>query len=307
MSDERETEQAGAPIEPDETTETQVQAAVGRATEQATDGTDLASSGAPGDGTAPTAATSERPVIAPVVDAPSAGEVESPSDIFVSQPPISAPPAAAVTASVISEQVATPAHDGEIRIDANHPMAALYMQSPMPPEIKGNRAAGALIALLATVAFAAIYAGALALWQAPNFPPSTYLNEGLLPWVLNWGFVAASIGFFISLVLLVLVSGRAGWWAYVLGGLPVAVLVWGFTLAGYALSLRLEGEKLDWSVLGLLGDLGLFVPVIAAALVAREVTIWFGAWIGARGRKVTKQNADALAEYEDALAEVQAK
>ncbi len=48
-------------------------------------------------------------------------------------------------------------------------------------------------------------------------------------------------------------------------------------------------------------------PVVAAVLVAREVTVWFGAWIGTRGRRITRANADAIAEYEAALAEVQAK
>jgi hypothetical protein len=176
-----------------------------------------------------------------------------------------------------------PVRDGEIRIGADHPMAALYMQTPMPPEIKGNRGAGVLIALLGALGFAVVYAGVLALWLAPTFPPSTFLSEGLLPWLTSWVFVAAVGAFFVGLALLVLVLGRAGWWAYVLGGF------------------LLEGLR------ALFNTIGTTVPVLGAAIVAREATVWFGAWIGARGRRVKRRNADALAEYEVALAEVQAK
>jgi hypothetical protein len=37
---------------------------------------------------------------------------------------------------------------------------------------------------------------------------------------------------------------------------------------------------------------------IAAGVVAREVPIWFGAWIAARGRKVTARNIEARQEYD---------
>jgi hypothetical protein len=209
-----------------------------------------------------------------------------------------------------------PVRDGEIRIGADHPMAALYMQTPMPPEIKGNRGAGVLIALLGALGFAVVYAGVLALWLAPTFPPSTFLSEGLLPWLTSWVFVAAVGAFFVGLALLVLVLGRAGWWAYVLGGFLVGVLVW----FAAALAGALTGGP--WSSAGdvapgftfdleglraLFNTIGTTVPVLGAAIVAREATVWFGAWIGARGRRVKRRNADALAEYEVALAEVQAK
>lgn len=47
--------------------------------------------------------------------------------------------------------------------------------------------------------------------------------------------------------------------------------------------------------------------MLIAGIVAREVSVWFGAWIGARGRKMKRLNAEAITEYETALAEVQAK
>lgn len=283
---------------------------------------------------------SERPVIAAATEPPSAGKLETAEEIFAAHPgranaepretaatEVAAAAAAATerpaaTTSLSEEGLAAvsarasesasdaglpPVRDGEIRISADHPMAALYMQSPMPPEIKGNRGAGLLIALLATIGFALVYAGVLALWLAPTFPPSTFLDQGLLPWIMNWGFAAAAIGFFVGFALLVLIVGRAGWWSYVLGGLLVAAFTWAVAIVGFALDERFSGMTVSLQPLNLLSEYGLFFPVIAAGLVAREVSVWFGAWIGARGRKVKRQNAQALAEYETALAEVQAK
>lgn len=327
MSEERDTPAAGAPVEDDEATHTQVQAAVERASVAG--------------GTAPAASdeTLERPVIAPVSDPPSAGQGPSAAEIFAATATASA--ASTATARADGAGAAAPAvtptepapttgagaaelrerleadaaeppselgppRDGEIRISADHPMAALYMQTPMPPELKGNRGAGVLIALVATLGFALVYAGVLALWIAPLFPPSTFLTEGLVPLLLSWGFIAAVAGFFVALVILVLIAGRAGWWAYVLGGLLVAVLVWAATLGGVALDARFAGDLSGFNPARIVEEFGLSVPVIAAALVAREATVWFGAWIGARGRKVTRRNAEAVAEYESALAEVQA-
>ncbi len=337
MSEDR--EQAGSPVEQAETTDTQVLAAVERAAEVAPapaedttphDSSAVVTSGEE-DSSANSLHTAERPVIVASTEPPSAGKLETAEEIFAAHPPrvgglgdapagVPAPaddavilvaespeaPVEIVTAQVASAEL-PPARDGEIRISSDHPMAALYMQSPMPPEVKGNRGAGVLIALLSTVAFALVYAGVLSLWLAPSYPPSTFLNEGLLPWILNWGFAAAVLGFFVGLALLVLIVGRAGWWAYVLGGLLVAILTWAVTLLGFALDARLGGDRVILQPLSLLKEYGLVFPVLAAGIVGREVTVWFGAWIGARGRKVKRQNAEAIAEYETALAEVQAK
>ena len=206
----------------------------------------------------------------------------------------------------------SPVRDGEIRISADHPMAALYMQTPLPPDLKGNRGAGVLISLLATVGYAVVSAGALALWLAPQFPPSQFV-DAFLPWLLSWGFIASTVAFFVGLVLLVLIVGKAGWWAYVLGGFLVAVLVWAAAVVGYAVHFHelargtSEAKVFSWDLLQLVGDYGLLVPTIIAGLVAREATIWFGAWIGSRGRRVRARNAAAIADYEVAVAEAQAK
>lgn len=213
----------------------------------------------------------------------------------------------------------TPVRDGEIRISADHPMAALYMQTPMPPDLKGNRGAGILITLLATLGFAVLYAGLIAIMLAPSFPPSTFLSEGLLPWVTSWGFIAGVSAFFVGLSVLVLIFGRAGWWAYVLFSLFVGIAVWTASTAVFALTgdpastvaeyAKAVGQPVgEWrTTLAISKSIAFGLPTLGAAVLAREVAVWFGAWIGARGRKVTGNNAALLAEYEVALGEVKAQ
>ncbi|MFT4233187.1 MAG: hypothetical protein QM606_10490 [Leucobacter sp.] len=201
--------------------------------------------------------------------------------------------------------VDSPVRDGEIRLSADHPMAALYMQTPAPPEVKGNRGAGILISVLGALGFALVYAGVLALWLSPSLAPSQFV-DGLLQYALSWGFVAAALAFLVGLVVLVLIMGRAGWWAYVLGGFFVGALVWAAATVGYAAAAEGFGALFERAPVELAQKFGLAVPAIAAGLVAREVTVWFGAWIGSRGRRMKRRNAEALAEYEAALAEAQA-
>lgn len=199
-----------------------------------------------------------------------------------------------------------PIRDGEIRIAADHPMAALYMQSPMPPEIRGNRAAGVLIALLATLGFALVCAGIVALWLAPTLAPSQFV-AGLTESLFAWSFIAATIAFFVGLAVLVLIVGRAGWWAYVLGGFLVGVVVWAATTTGLVVDALGWRALIDLAPTALIEKFGVTVPAIAAGVIAREATVWFGAWIGSRGRRMKQRNAEELAAYESALAEVQAK
>lgn len=207
----------------------------------------------------------------------------------------------------------TPARDGEIRISSDHPMAGFYTQTPLPPDVKGNRGAGILISLLATIGFSALLAGVMLAEFGITINPARAVDL-FFGDNLHWVFFAAVGTFFVALVLLVVLVGRAGWWAYVLGGFIVAVLVWLAT----TLTLSAVADGIQKTIGGLPGQsgssfgellrvYGLSLPAIAAGVLAREVTVWFGAWIGARGRKMKVRNAVALAEYEEALAEAQVK
>ncbi|GAA1783953.1 hypothetical protein [Leucobacter iarius] len=328
MSEERETLPAGSPVEETETNPAEVDAAIARATEG---GAPAASDAAPVEAGTGTDAEAGESSAAPVADADAAEaelehrreaslvdtqlDLERPEPRPVIAPAVDELPSAAASKTEASDlSDLGPERDGEIRISADHPMAALYVQTPMPPEIRGNRGAGVLIALVATVGFALVYAGVLALWIAPSFPPSTYFSEGLVPLLTSWAFIAATAAFFVGLVIVVLVVGRAGWWAYVLGGFFVALLVWAATVVGLRLvldsNLTVQGPLWQqpvgdpgWNPVELVRSLGFSVPALAAALVAREATVWFGAWIGSRGRRVTARNRAAIDEYETALEE----
>lgn len=304
--------EAGAPVSENEPTDTEVREALDRANGLAAEqpASDVS---AAGDATE----TPAEPVTVPAVEEPAPTIALSAEDFVTDAPPAERPTIAesqdlpsAGPAPVAPSAAAAPAGGGML-IAPDHPMAALYMQTPMPPDIKGNRGAGLLISLLATVAFALVYAGVMALWLAPTYPPSAFFTDGLLPWLISWPFIAAVAAFFVGMALIVLIVGRAGWWAYVLGGFLVAVLVWVAFIGASALFGSPEGAAADLrpvgsGLFGLVDAVGLSVPAIAAAVVAREATVWFGAWIGGRGRRVTRRNAETIAEYEKSLAEAQA-
>lgn len=323
----------GAPVEETEASETEVLEAVERATSAPAEPVSPASEPeAPvaETTTADSAAVAEpgAPVASDATVSGSGASAEAPADPGVGLTPEIAEEARRQAISEVDTQldidmgagasdptlglddlpsaVSEPTRDGEIRISSDHPMAALYMQSPMPPEIRGNRGAGVLIALLATVGFAVVSAGIVALWLAPTLAPSQFVG-GLTGTLLAWSFVAATIAFFVGLAALVLIVGRAGWWAYVLGGFFVGALVWAAATAGLVVDALGWRALIDLPPAALIEQFGITVPAIAAGIIARETSVWFGAWIGSRGKRMKQRNAEELAAYEAALAEVQAK
>lgn len=216
------------------------------------------------------------------------GNVEMPSAFDEAQIPPTAPPVA--PAPVVT---------------ADHPMAALYMQQPDPPVMKSNRVGGLLISLLATVGFSVVYAGLLALWLSPKFPPSTFLQEGLYPYLVSLGFVIPCAAFFVSMLILVMIFNRAGWWVYAVLGFFVAGIVWVSAGVGYAMSPQLlDGATGAEHNIARYLEFALTIPALFAALAGREVAVWFGAWIGARGRRCKLKNKAAQQEYEQKLADL---
>lgn len=244
----------------------------------------------------------EMPSAASEVAAPQPTTPFANTETFATQETVASPNVQGAPA--FPQQAAQP-----ITIEPDHPMAPLYFQQPNPPNLKANRLAGILISLLGTLVFAVIYAGLLALWRAQYFPPSRFIDEGILPYVSSLGFILPVIAFFVGMVILVLIFNRAGWWVYVIFGFLVAALVWGTAGAGYSLSPQLADAG-DLAVeyglsLEHIASFALTIPGIMAGLTAREVAVWFGAWIGARGRRIKRRNAEAMQEYETKLQELQ--
>lgn len=178
----------------------------------------------------------------------------------------------------------------------------VYVTAPTPPKVLGNRAAGILIGLIATAVFGAVYALIAFFISAAGAATVADATARFTDFLVLPVFYVPVIFFFLAFALLVAVLNRAGWWAYVLGGFLVAVVVYFSYIGGALLAVQ------AWNLTA--AEAARFVSTqwlnpgaIAAAIVAREVPIWFGAWISRRGRSVTAKNIAAKADYERQLAE----
>lgn len=239
----------------------------------------------------------------PVEPLPSAApEAEAPEPPSVPSEDAFAVAIGGATAASVATQAAETS-PAMIQVPADHPMAQFYADTPEAPQFRGNRGAGVLISLVAGVGFAVLFAGIIAALLAPSLTMSQF-SVTIVEYLLSLAFLVPVAVFVIAMILLVLVANRAGWWAYVLGGFLVGIAVWASAVAGLILSPDLSGFTRQEGLLNLTAIM-LFPLPILAGVAARETSVWFGAWIGARGRKMRAQNAAALEEYEAALAESQ--
>lgn len=177
----------------------------------------------------------------------------------------------------------------------------IYVQAPTPPRNRSNRGFGILVALLATVVYAALYALVtfiMASVATSVVDAATRFGEFAVQPV----FYVPVIFFFLALAVLIAFVNRGGWWAYVLVGFFVAVVVYFSFIGGGLLTVQVWNFTPD-EASRFVGTQWLQPSAIAAAVIAREVTIWAGAWIARRGRKVTARNIEASQEHERVLAE----
>ena len=170
----------------------------------------------------------------------------------------------------------------------------VYVSAPPEPKKKGARGVGTLVVLLGAVIFAAVYAALVLLVSiiAPPVSAGAMLQYFAAP--IYW---VPVIVFALSYQLLVIIVNRAGWWAHVLGGFIVAVLVY-VSFIGAALIMA-GAVGAEASVVGSIVLAQLTSPLgFAAAIAAREVPIWVGGLVAKRGRTVTARNAEARAAYQ---------
>ena len=175
-----------------------------------------------------------------------------------------------------------------------------FVQAPVPPKKKGNRGIGSIIALVSVIGFAVLYAliaaGIIAIQQPQR------VNEVFPDFLINPRFWVPAIIFVVAFVLVVLLANRASWWAYVLGSLLVGALVYFGTIGAAVLSANVF-TLTPAEATQLIGRAATDPFIIAAGLVAREVSLWTGAAISARGRRVKARNVSARDDYERAAAE----
>ncbi|MDJ0334134.1 hypothetical protein QMG83_02735 [Salinibacterium sp. G-O1] len=215
-------------------------------------------------------------------------------------------------ASVVEPEVARPtvtepvvATDDPAAVRTEDPTVAapqqvVYVQTPAAPRKLGNRGIGTLIALLSALIFGALLAVITAVIQ--------YANSGRF----DFGFLSQAqfyipmLFFAVAFVLLVLLVNRGAWWAYIIGSVLVAVVVYfgtiGFGLLITGVISNTPSEANERFVAQLSNPF-----VIASALLAREVSLWFGALISRRGRSLKARNAVRREEYERELAERRAR
>ena len=106
--------------------------------------------------------------------------------------------------------------------------------------------------------------------------------------------------FFLAFALIVAVVNRGRWVGYVLGGFGVGILVYLGYIAVVALQVRLW-EFTPAEAAQFMGTQWLSPVALIAGIAAREVTIWFGAWVSKRGAKVTLRNVAARVDYDRLL------
>jgi hypothetical protein len=175
----------------------------------------------------------------------------------------------------------------------------VYVQTPPPPKKLGNRGFGVLIAVLSGLLFALLVGLATAALEI------LVNGESDFGFFARVEFYIPTLFFVIAFVILVLLANRANWWAYILGSVFVAVVVY---FGSIGLILLSSGVILNTPAEAAARFSALLVSpvIIIATLLAREVSLWVGSVISRRGRSVKVRNVEARAAYERELAEKRA-
>lgn len=168
---------------------------------------------------------------------------------------------------------------------------------PAAPKQGGNRLVGTAWVLLAAGLFQVLYFAALALivlllgGAAAVGPQLALIARTPFAWL-------PVLFFFLLFELTVLLFNRAGRFAYVVASLVVGFLV--YLLSVLLISILVRGGIGDANTLAQAFESPEFV---LTGLVAREVMLWTGFAIGARGKRVRTRNTRAKQAYRQELAE----
>jgi len=181
-----------------------------------------------------------------------------------------------------------------------HPQP-IFVQAPEPPRDRGNRGTAGAIGLLATLAFAILYLGAtIGLGAIAGDVTGENIGEALLAPLTTAGFWTPVVVFFLGFWLLGAVINRGRWGLWVVFGIIVGVIAYGGHILGQLFAAPF------WEISAstgreLVGEQLLAPLAIAAFVFARELTIWFGAWVARSGARKTELNLEAQREYERTL------
>ena len=177
----------------------------------------------------------------------------------------------------------------------------IFVQAPEAPRPRGNRGAAGAIGLLAALAFAVLYYAVwLALAAFSGDVDTDNLADAALAGLGSWILWVPVVIFFLSFWLLGAIINRGRWGSWVIFGLLVGFASWG----GYLLGVLFQEQF--WNITASQGadlmEQHVLAPLaVAAFIIGRELTIWFGAWVASRGKRVTELNVEAQREYERTL------
>jgi hypothetical protein len=177
----------------------------------------------------------------------------------------------------------------------------IFVQAPESPRPRGNRGAAGAIGLLAALCFGVLY---LAVWVGIGLLSGDVtvdtIGSTVLAALATWSLWVPIVVFFIAFWLLGAIINRGRWGAWVIFGLLVGVASYLGHILGalfqapfWMLTAREGAELVESQLLAPLA--------IAAFIIGRELTIWFGAWVARRGARVTELNVEAQREYERTL------
>jgi hypothetical protein len=177
----------------------------------------------------------------------------------------------------------------------------IFVQAPEAPNPRGNRAATGAIGLVAALSFAVLYLAAwLGFGALAGDVTIDNVGEVALGALGTWSLWVTVFVFFLAFWLLGAIINRGRWAMWVIFGLLVGFAAYGGHLLGQLFQAPFwtltasEGAQL-------IAD-QVYAPLaIAAFIIGRELTIWYGAWAAARGRRVTELNIEAQREYERTL------
>lgn len=196
---------------------------------------------------------------------------------------------------------ATAAPEPQLYVAPQPAAQTVYVQAPTPPKSRGNRGFGVLVALIGTVVFALLYAGVAYLLITVNGAGRTDAIQVFTEFLTRPVYWVPIAAFLIGFAILAAIVNRGAWWNYAVFGLLVAAFVY-FSYIGGAL-LTVEAWTLTVDEAGrFIGERWLDPFAIAAFIIAREIPIWLGGWIAARGRTVAERNRLALEAYDRELA-----
>lgn len=232
---------------------------------------------------------------APAADAASDAAVEAPADAAVTdarpteaqsteapKTPTAEVPVAAAPAAV-DDDAADETDDDDAEV-----------QVPDFPRAKSNRLFGTIVVVIATIVFGALWIGSYALFIQITVGGSSVARAmqeffGLTVW---WVPIAV---FFVLYEAFALIANRARGTTYVLGSLIIGLLVYGLNTLFYVLSAASSGSTVSAAGVFQVLESVLF---ILPGLLAREVVLWSGLVIGARGTRLRRRHNEAVDEYD---------